>query len=407
MPSMTFSASARGAVVANNTVALLGDSRVFRVDGNAQNAGFMHHSGFALWARRLTHGQVQFNLANQFGVGGYTTQEVVDNTLDDAAASDAGSVLVMVGVNDWGEGISTATSTANIDTICSTLTAAGKAVFICDDSPASGETGAALTQHVAIRDHIRGLSMPRVYVVPSWNAVAATPDGTSPGSGMEDTVHYGPGAASRVGVACANVMGPRLPTFDLAARSGVLSGGDFTGTGGTKTGVTGTVPDGWTVALESGTGTVACSIAAADGLNWLVVALSNGDTPVIGIYSGDLDSGWTAGTDRLDMAVKCRIDAGSANVISCQLHARRESGTQLKLATTRNAGDGIIVNNTTAPLPATELDMTLWLPHVLFPTGATQLIQRMEIRGLTGTTSSGTFRFALPQLRKYTGSLTD
>jgi hypothetical protein len=372
-----------------------------------------------LWASRYSGYAIQFNKAVQFAAGGYTTQEVVDSALADCAASDAGSVVVMVGVDDEGQGVSQADSFANIDTIVSTLVGAGKLVFFCDDAPASGEDSAGLAQHTAIRDYIRGLEgTDGVVVVPTWDAAAASPDSTTIGDGYEGendsppptaNPHFGPGASSRVGQAVATAMAPHLPAFDLFGRADVLSGGDFTGSSGTKTGgVTGSVPAGWTVALESGSGTVACSIEAADGLNWLVVTLTGGDTPIIGVYSDDLSTGWTAGTDYIDMAAKCRIDAGCANIFLAQLQARRDGAATIPLTgVTQKAYDGAVINSTTDLLPAESMDMTLWLPAVKYPAGATALIQRFEIRGHADATSAGVFRFALPQLRKYTGELTD
>lgn len=358
-----------------------------------------------LWARRFGFGTIEFNRSLVLAVGGATTQDVVDNQLADAIASGADSAVVMVGVNDNGASIATGTSTANIDTIASTLAAAGIHVFFCDDSPATGESGAALTQHVAIRDHIRSLA--GATVVPTWNAICANPDDTAPGTGMEDTVHYGPHGALRAGMAVAEKMLAVLPPTNWFNRASVIAGGDYSGTSGTKTGVTGSVPNGWTVALESGSGTVVASIDAADGLNWLTVTLTGGSAPVIGVYSDDISGGVTAGTDYLDMVARCRVDPGTVGVISCQMVARRDGDTALQTTDAIEAADGAIINSTTNTIASCGMELAFSLPHILFPAGATQLKQRFEIRGLSGVTSSGVFRFAIPQFRLYTGSLTD
>lgn len=408
----SFRAASSATRAANNTVALLGDSRPHRVDFSSQ---WINGNGFAAWQRRRLFGQMDFNKANNFAVGNYSTQDVIDHTLTPCANSSAGSVLILVGINDIDDpGATLAQTNANLDTIVSTLHAAGKVVFIVDELPTNDVAGSPTAiYHVGIRDHIRAtFNRPDLneYVLPGWNSIAVTPNSLDavPGSYPDDdSPHPTSVAGNSIADASVPIMSPVLPTVDLYNRPGLLAGGNLTTSGGSLTGgATGTAASGWTVNINGGAGTAAvCSVVAEDGLNWQQVAVSGGTGSDVTAFTGNLISGFTPGTSYIDMLMRVRVVAGSAGINRLRLVSLRNGGTAIPCANGDPAYDaGSIVTDL---VPSVATDMLFWLPHVLVPADATSFNQRLEIKANTGVAANITVKFAIPQLRIYTGSLTD
>ena len=399
------------AIAANTTLSLLGDSRPARVNFSSQ---FINANGFPAWFRRNLFGQADFNKANDFAVAGYTTQQVVDNTLASCAASSAGSVLILVGINDIGAGMTLTQTNANLDTIVSTMHAAGKVVFICDELPTNDVDGSPTAiYHAGIRDHIRTFNNPGslIFVLPSWNSIAVSPDSNAAVAGSyPDTpgdIHPTSVAGNAIVMASLSIVSGALPRTNLFTRPGVLYGGDFnTAGGGTASGgVIGTVPSGWTANLNSGTGAIACSMVQEDGLNWMQAAITGGTATEFTFYTGSLISGFTPGTSYIDMLIRCRVTAGVTGFSRLRLVSLRDGGTAVPCANGDPAYDS--GNQATDLVPTTGLDLLLWLPHVLVPADATSINQRIEFKANVGVSCSGTIKFAIPQVRIYTGSLTD
>jgi len=159
----------------NNLIGALGDSRLHNagVGGVSENRGPLH------WACMMSGQRLTFSTAYNFGVGGYTTADIVANTLDLACMSLPSSMFVLCGTNDR-TSLTLAQTIANIETIVTKLVNSGKDVYIMAELPRGDTTNtsyrysaAQLAAHVMVREYILNMrGRNNVFVCDAWNDTA-------------------------------------------------------------------------------------------------------------------------------------------------------------------------------------------------------------------------------------------
>ena len=397
----------------DNTLIVYGDSRV----SQTYNDNALRVEGFAMWARQALKGRVDFDKTRVHNHSGQGTNTLATTHLASATSEIGGSALLMMGTNDLGA-LTLAQSTANIDTIIAAFRAAGKIVFICDEYPRVSVPGTT-PQLIGIRDHIRGRHNPSagIYVMPTWDAVADVPDGTAPKTGyLSDGTHLSNRGAEAAGFACADAMRPYLPAVNLLTRPGIVNEQLFASGGGSITGAaagiaSGTVPSGWTMAVDEGTGgSVVSSIQTdlyGDGINWWQIVVAGVTRISATLSTGDVSAAGTLivpDVDKIDAHVLYQVDAGPENLSKVKLAMFKQSGIQIPGAAA--ASDGNYFGSVTTDFFSPDaIDAMLRLPHTKNDADATQLRWRLELFSPSSVVANFTVRFALPQLRVYEGIL--
>jgi len=380
--------------------------------------------------RRVSNGRVDYNKASIRGYSGQTSTQIastaqLDTDIASIVPTDPGIVVLDLTRNDPANAISVATSRANIASIIAYLkegleAALGHRVIfvLCDSHPGSDYPSELL----ALAQDTRSFHSPAtgVYVAQTYNAWVTAPDGLTllPNVIVGDNVHPAPIGAHYLGGALWATVSALVPEFDIFAEPGVLFGGEYSGTGGTKTAgtvtATGNVSDGYSVQVTAASGTVACSLVSSGGHLWQqfdVTDLANGASDcLITLLSNANQIGLvTPGTDYIDATQMFEVDAGATNLGEISFGARRQSGTSYFFTgTSITAKDSAWQGASTAFfMPTTAFSGLLRQAHGKVDVSGTLLGFRSEIRVPQSLTGSFTVRFALPQFRKYTGLMID
>lgn len=222
------------------------------------------------------------------GIGGNTSADVLEQ-LDYIATqgSGPGVDLILLGTNDVGGRVATATTQANLQTILDARRALGRTLVIVGDH-ARYDTGTTpldsgqQAAHAALNTFLSNYATANgcIFV----DTFALTYDSgfidRRPAAGMlVDNVHLSDKGAQIIGKAVADAIVARTGYgLQRSWTANALSIGDFSGTGGTaSTGVTGTVATGWLVVRASGDATVTASVVPrSDGITgqWQRVVMS-------------------------------------------------------------------------------------------------------------------------------------
>lgn len=135
--------------VKNRIIGMLGDSRANNSGKNGiENTGPLH------WACMVSRQRLTFHSSYNFSTGGYTTQEIIDNHLDDACACEAGEYHVLAGTND--RAVMTPLQTiGNLSKIVDRLVAAGKDVYIESELPRGDTTHQLRLTAAQLDDHLQ------------------------------------------------------------------------------------------------------------------------------------------------------------------------------------------------------------------------------------------------------------
>jgi lysophospholipase L1-like esterase len=187
------------------------------------------------WAGLLTSQRFDTLAANNVGVSSQTSPQILARAATTAALT-AQAVVALFSTNDRGT-LTAAQSLSNIAAWIAEMRAAGKVVFICDETPRTDLNGALLAEHVAVRDGIRAMHSPGtgVYAVRTWASIADSGDPDVADSDLlYDTVHPNPKGAAAMGAVLANVLLSAYPGRDvLTGGTNLITNGVMAGTAGT------------------------------------------------------------------------------------------------------------------------------------------------------------------------------
>lgn len=245
------------------------------------SGGSYQSKGRLCQARSLLGGRFDFPVANNLGVSGKTSTQVLNEQLTPAlAVSGASWLSVLAGTNDPGAGISKETTLANLTAIYDAAIAKGFTVLAQAIPPRSvwtPLTGSGITaarQHYywvnqGIRDYFRRARRGTIYVADTdtANLNQASNVGDPLSGTTTDGIHQSDLGGELGGQAIYDVLNPVLPRLILPTRSQanvydsannplgnrLASLGFNIGTGGTaSTGTSGTVTTGMTSVRTSG-----------------------------------------------------------------------------------------------------------------------------------------------------------
>lgn len=251
-------------------VAGLGDS----ITANNTTATYYAAIGHICQAQALGGWSFDFNHAQNYGVSGNTTQDVIDRLSTAVSSMVSAGVrrcILLIGTNDVAAGTAAATIISNIATIVAALRAAGIVVDLIPILPRS--TGMDATKYQIRKDANAGIlamAASGVNIVRGDLAILDTGSADeNPLAGTTtDGTHLGNYGAMLVGQAIAAFYQGLGGYFSRPSLSGALLSPTLpmVGTAGSKgTGASGNVATGWTVARNVGsTMLAACSKSADD-----------------------------------------------------------------------------------------------------------------------------------------------
>ena len=384
-------------IAGNNMAYAIGDSRT---RATASPAGSYNQRYPLTVARQLCAGQMDLPYPHVQGVSGYTSQQVYDNLFAGALASDADTLILLVGGNDLGS--DPAANAAIIADMATEWTGSSptRVIHILDECPWGGTTGDE-AGHQALRDGIRLLSNPAggVYIVGAWQAITGGDDGITPlADSYRDNVHFSIPGSIRVGRVLAASLLAALPERDFHGQATALA----------QVFAAGTVASNDMASNTSITaGTVSTSMVTYEEEVWLQVVLA-GVLGQVNVYrnSNAIPGGWVAGTTLFESNIDFILLAGHENLRKLGLTGVKQSGTPQPHYSTGNAafdgdhsGSGDDATDRSYP-DGEELRGTLWTPRLRHAADATQLRPWwLSITSRTSLPMNATLLFRRPQCR--------
>ena len=388
----------------NNLIGALGDSRLNNAgkDGTSENIGPLH------WACMMSGQRLSFQTRYNFGVGGYTTADIIANTLSPACASLPSSMFVLCGTNDRAT-LTLSQTIANIETIVAKLVQSGKDVYLMAELPRGDATftptytltGQQLLDHLAVRDYILSMrGRHKVYVCDPWPDCAlrtSTSGGILTGITIDGLHQNTRGAYLMSKCIAAQIIGryPVAPIFQPVTNAAgsvwlntnpMLDGSATVPLG--STGGSGVAGTGWTEGVGSTIGGITRVYSkTAEGYQQIVIggtAASGSDPQMDLLRQTGLQSVITAGRDVYAVA-EMSLAANNSNLIALQL------GIQVTKADTTNqyVWDGELY--TSASLLPTDAISGVWKTEpITVPAGATDVRLMIRAYGVTSSACAGT-----------------
>lgn len=336
-------------IPANLQVALIGDSRADlgrNISGSSRN---LNARGVLDWARFLTRQRFDHEYTDIYATSGQTTQYIIDNHLQPAIASGAGTIVCYVGLNDRrvSGGVAASITITGLTTIRDAVVSAGRIMVFVADNPVGNAANTAdrltspqLQYHCQVHDWLLGQNSPGkgIYVVDPWPTLAdqTVTTGDNITAKFTDGLHPNQfGSYYGFGRSLASLFTDLFPARNIIPATladaydatnnlrGVLTANVTTaGTGGTVTApgagaMTGVVADSYTATLANGTGlTVTLSKTAdADGKIWQQIVASGTPTTAGALLSiGPASAAGSVGGDMIEVFCEMGIDAGQTGV---------------------------------------------------------------------------------------------
>lgn len=338
-------------------MAVLGDSRTAGATSGTAGAPVWENNAWINWARFYSNQRFAFPWANNFGVGGDTTADMLVRLTPALMTCDAGLWVVLGGVNDRGTAAMTAAQTiANLTAIRDQILDAGRVVVFIAELPKGDSTytsyrltGTQLANHIRVRQWLLDQrEVPGVYVCDPWPVYAvenSTTGDAIPGL-MLDGLHPNIIGNALIGSRLATVLNGIYTPVDLLPASNtdqysadnptgcLLVNPMFDGTGASVgTGGAGNLATGW-----SGAGTTAANgitrtyskVTDSNGIKWQQTVLSGtaaGANPSVQILRQiSLHSNVSPG-DVLEGVAQVEWETGHANITSIQFRLQALDGS--------------------------------------------------------------------------------
>lgn len=410
-----------GGVLPNNKIALFGDS--ISAQNSSATSGFENY-GYITWANQLSRQRFRFEHANNFGVGGNTTAQMLAR-IDDVIASDASTVVVFGGTNDRGSAnLSYQDTVDNLTSIVTRLRLANKVVVFVTPLPRGDSTftsnrlsGVQLANHLRVRQWIltwRGVA--GVYVVDTWpnTAVESSATGDITLGYTHDGLHPNTTGAYYVGKAIATQALVNIlpePSILAASNADIYSADNplgsvnlnpmFAGTAGSPaTGGSGSLADNWSGTNATGTTNVTrtYSKVTSGGKAWQQVVIGGTATTAeaaIDIARQISLQASVVGGATYEGLMEYQVDASAANIMSLQLGLVVTDGTG-----TTTLWDGDRYTGTSV-LPTEAFSGVLRTPRITMPaSGITDVRLRVSCYLVNGQAPSGTIRLRAGSLNR-------
>lgn len=391
------------APVKNRIIGMLGDSR----SNNSGKAGISENIGPLHWACMKSRQRLTFHSDYNFSTGGYTTQDIIDNHLDDACACPAGSMYVLAGTNDRTE-MDPLETIANLSIIVDRLVAAGKDVYIESELPRGDTTytnyrltAAQLDAHMQVHRWIMSLAgKQRIYPIDSWPVTAVS--GSATGDAILGTTIDGlhpntmgayligsKGIAAQI-VAKYPVAPDVLPVAVDDPVDWINSNTMMTGTAGTVSGAggTGTLADTYKTAVGSTVGGITRVYSkTVEGYQQVVIGgtASSGTNPQMDIIKLDGLKALIPDGKKVYAVADMELAANQSGLTSLQL------GVHVVTSDAQNlyVWDGERYT-TNSPLPTDKIAGVWMTQPIEVPVGATAVNLLVRVFGVTSGTSAGT-----------------
>jgi len=389
--------------VKNSIIGMLGDSR----SNNSGKNGISENIGPLHWACMKSRQRLAFHSSYNFSVGGYNTQDIIDNLLEQACASYPDSFYVLAGTNDRAT-LSSAQTIINLRYIVDRLVAAGKDVYLDAELPRGDTTftnyrlnTAQLKAHIEVHDWILSLRGERqVYPVDSWPNIAVKTSTTGdvlPGITI-DGLHPATKCAYLIGykaladqiIANYPAAPSVLPTSnsmpDLWLNANPMLDGTAGGTLGT--GGSGSLATSYNASAGSTVGGITRVYSkTAEGYQQVVIGgtAASGTNPTLDLMRvTGLVSSITAGRS-VYVVADMEMNASSSNITSLQL------GIQVTLADTTSVyvWDGERYDNNSL-MPADAISGVWMTQPITVPEGATAVSLLVRAFGVGSAASTGT-----------------
>ena len=386
----------------NNILGALGDSRTANAgkDGTSENIGPLH------WACMLSGQRLSFYTSYNFGVGGYSTQDIIDNTLDSACRSLPSSFFVLCGTNDRTT-MTAAQSIANIEYIVTSLVNSGKDVYIMAElprgdvsmSPTYRFTSDQLTAHLQVRNYILSMrGRNGVFVCDAWQdmCIPSSTTGDIKTGYSIDGLHPNTTGAYYVAQSIAkqiianHPVAPSIVPVENSTSSGWLNTNQMLdGTGGTTfgTGGSGSLATGWRGSTGSTVGGITRVYSkTAEGYQQIVIGgtAASGSNPQMDLLSQVSLQSTCAGST-VQAFSEMSIASGSSGIISLQLGIMVVSPT----TGTNYVWDGDYYT-AASPLPSVGYSGVFKTQPIAVPSDATDVRLLIRSYGTTSATASGT-----------------
>jgi hypothetical protein len=417
---------------ANRNVALLGDSRCARAISTSGSAITYENSIFINWLRFWTNQSFYFDQNYNYGVSGDTTEDTLARTDAALAACNAGTWVVLVGINDRGSSWTAARSETAMASIISKIHNAGRICIIIAETP-KGSTDFATyynaTQASYVADYKRWLNLqsatPGVYVIDPWPGLVdvAAANASFLNTYTVDAVHPGPKAGWTTALAMLPLFQHLFPSptqlilpqdntdvYDATYNPyGVYNSNPMMiGTGGTAgTGGSGSVATGYTGANSSGAALVTrtyskVSSTATNGIStaWQQVVLTGtptGSTPTVdALKVVSLQSNFATG-DNIEAFARIQWDASPTGIygITMRLRFIASGSTFAEWKDMDGYTEAFVI-------PSTANEGVLYIPNVTVPNMSTvtdvQLI--IYVQAIQNSAISATIRVTNMGVRK-------
>lgn len=423
-------------------VYLAGDSRA---DGCTFGDTITEARGFLWWLGFLTGWKFDFENANNYGVGGSTTDVLIDQAVQ-LITKPPGIVIIIDQTNDR-------TSTTNVITHERTIIqleaverlltlVGGHIVIWINDTPRgdgnAGTFSAGLTDNGRRGDHLRLAQWFRerqknknVYCADTWPTMCNPTDSLSRAidTVFYDGLHPGPPGGYLIAQAVRTILDdiipyrPRLPASNYDRYSGtntsgnLIDNGMMVGTSGTvNSPATGTLADGWTIDCGAGMVATCSKLAIGDGTFLQEIELtgtpsgtSSGEqpallvNPVSAVIWYPLDTSELTAGDVVEAVCYAAYDGGDGSYAGLR-------GIPLYIEWTASAVDDFVVggepnmaNNPGFPnlrLPPLNLNGTQMTPRWTVPASLTAARVAFKVVARGGEAINATVRFGKVGVRK-------
>jgi hypothetical protein len=283
----------------NKRVMFVGDSRIFQSIYTDANSLQFAAIGVPAWLRFLTGQRFDFTPNNVHAVAGYTSAQVLGLLQAALPTDDAGTVFILASTNDRRDGLTAATSIANLAAMRDAALEAGRVVVFFAELPRSDAvytgtnvrlSGANLYNHMIVRKWLLDqASTPGVYVADAWPAMGLPSSiyAEAVVGQLRDGLHQAPVGALNMALAAKPIVEQLFPPRNILPvdmtdlwhinlnQGGCLNNNPMMiGTGGAiGNGGSGQLADDYSSNITGSGLTFAYSKVMSGGLDWQQVVL--------------------------------------------------------------------------------------------------------------------------------------
>lgn len=325
-----------------NTAVIWGDSITAEYDGSKDTNSFYSAQGYWTWAEILSRRRVR--LANNAGVSGQTTDQVLARFDADVGPYTPGWVVIECGTNDMFLSRSPAEVTGNLAVMLDRVRGIGARAILCTlpprDDIGPGPKAVQAQVNRWIRD--QPVTRPDVAVADFYGALVDPFSGGMLPPLSDDGIHPNGNGAFRCGRLVADILDQQTPLLDVLGHNPadplLLSTNPYlVGNLGSKGhGVTGEVADGWTVDAPPWKPVTAeaTKVPRGDGIpgEWQQISMTSGEG--VRLYQNQDAAGlaWAPGTTQVYAVCEFETDPGWEDVTAFNIEVTAMNSWQQEQA---------------------------------------------------------------------------